>query len=162
VVAHAREDVFQGYAEGEFVRVAAPFAGSLQNLQVKRGTLVKAGDPLFTLEQVNEAAARREAEEHARNAAYGKLLITGTAAEVIVHSKLSTWAVIGPELFGLAVELKNVPAITMVVPFGTTLDVSGTDEAALEAALTPFRARPHTGVDSRPTEPGRRVHPHDG
>ena len=62
------EGVFQGYAEGKFVRVAAPFAGSLQNLQVKRGTLVKAGDPLFTLEQVNEAAARREAEEHARNA----------------------------------------------------------------------------------------------
>ncbi len=62
------EGVFQGYAEGEFVRVAAPFAGSLQNLQVKRGTLVKAGDPLFTLEQVNEAAARREAEERVRNA----------------------------------------------------------------------------------------------
>src|SRR5258706_9508484 len=62
------ESVFQGYAEGEFVRIAAPFAGNLQNLQVKRGNLVKTGDPLFTLEQVNEAAARREAEERARNA----------------------------------------------------------------------------------------------
>jgi ABC-2 type transport system ATP-binding protein len=76
--------------------------------------------------------------------AYGKLLITGTAAEVIAHSKLSTWAVTGPDLFGLAAELKSVPAITMVVPFGSTLHVSGTDEAALEAALTPFRARPNT------------------
>src|SRR5450830_832994 len=59
---------YQGYAEGEYVRVAAPFAGNLQLLQVKRGSEVKAGDPLFTLEQENEAAARREAEERLRNA----------------------------------------------------------------------------------------------
>jgi HlyD family secretion protein len=59
---------YQGYAEGEYVRVAAPFAGNLQQLQVKRGSEVKAGDPLFTLEQENEAAARREAEERLRNA----------------------------------------------------------------------------------------------
>jgi len=58
----------QGYAEGEYVRVAAPFAGNLQNLQVKRGGQVKVGDPLFTLEQLNEEAARREAEERVRNA----------------------------------------------------------------------------------------------
>ena len=58
----------QGYAEGEYVRVAAPFAGNLQQLQVQRGSQVKAGDPLFTLEQENEAAARREAEGRLRNA----------------------------------------------------------------------------------------------
>lgn len=60
--------ILQGYAEGEYVRVAAPFAGSLQKLQVKRGSQVKAGEALFVLEQVNEAAARREAEERVRNA----------------------------------------------------------------------------------------------
>lgn len=60
--------VYQGYAEGEYVRVAAPFAGTLQSLAVKRGAQVKAGDPLFALEQENEAAARREAEERLRNA----------------------------------------------------------------------------------------------
>jgi HlyD family secretion protein len=59
---------FQGYAEGEYVRVAAPFAGTLEVLAVKRGTQVKAGDPLFTLEQENEAAARGEARERLRNA----------------------------------------------------------------------------------------------
>jgi HlyD family secretion protein len=58
----------QGYAEGEYVRVAAPFAGSLQKLQVQRGSQIKAGEALFVLEQVNEAAARREAEERVRNA----------------------------------------------------------------------------------------------
>lgn len=58
----------QGYAEGEYVRIAAPFAGSLQQLNVLRGSQVMAGDALFTLEQENEAAARREANERLRNA----------------------------------------------------------------------------------------------
>src|SRR5450631_203250 len=58
----------QGYAEGEYVRVAAPFAGSLERLNVKRGTEVLQGAPLFALEQVNEAAARREAVERLRTA----------------------------------------------------------------------------------------------
>ncbi len=62
------DNALQGYAEGEYVRVAAPFGGSLQTLQVQRGSQVKAGDPLFILEQVNETAARREAEERVRNA----------------------------------------------------------------------------------------------
>jgi HlyD family secretion protein len=59
---------YQGYAEGEYVRVAAPFSGTLEVLAVKRGTRVKAGDPLFTLEQENEAAARREAQQRLQNA----------------------------------------------------------------------------------------------
>lgn len=59
---------YQGYAEGEYVRVAAPFAGTLQSLAVRRGTQVQAGDPLFGLEQENEAAARREARERLRSA----------------------------------------------------------------------------------------------
>ncbi len=59
---------YQGYAEGEYVRVAAPFAGTLQVLSVKRGVQVEAGDALFALEQENEAAARREAGERLKNA----------------------------------------------------------------------------------------------
>ena len=57
---------YQGYVEGEFVRVAAPFSGTLEKLQVRRGQTIGAGAPLFILEQQNEAAARREAEEHLR------------------------------------------------------------------------------------------------
>jgi HlyD family secretion protein len=52
-----------GYIEGEYVRVAAPFAGTLQTLSVKRGDLVAAGAPVFALERDNEVAARREAEQ---------------------------------------------------------------------------------------------------
>jgi HlyD family secretion protein len=59
---------FQGYVEGEYVLVAAPFAGSLMELAVARGQRVEAGAPLFTLEQANEAAGKQEAEEKLRAA----------------------------------------------------------------------------------------------
>jgi HlyD family secretion protein len=59
---------FQGYAEGEFVRVASSFAGRLERLHVKRGDEVKVGAPLFVLESENEAAARREADQRVRAA----------------------------------------------------------------------------------------------
>jgi len=59
---------FQGYAEGEFVLVAAPAAGRLEKRWVSRGQEVEAGAPLFVLEQENEKASRREAEERVRNA----------------------------------------------------------------------------------------------
>ena len=57
------EAPLQGYVEGEYVRVAAPFAGTLQKLGVQRGTQVAAGAPLFSLESENELAARRQAEQ---------------------------------------------------------------------------------------------------
>lgn len=59
---------WQGYVEGEFVRVAAPFAGTLVRLDAQRGQAVKKGSPLFALEAQNEEAARREAAEQARRA----------------------------------------------------------------------------------------------
>lgn len=59
---------YQGYAEAEYVRVALPFAGSLERLHVQRGMQVKAGDALFALERENEVAERREAEERLHNA----------------------------------------------------------------------------------------------
>ena len=45
------------------MRVAAPFAGTLTELSVKRGDQVAAAAPLFALERENESAARREAGE---------------------------------------------------------------------------------------------------
>jgi len=52
----------QGYVEGEFVYVASPLAGQLETLDVRRGQEVKAGAPLFALEQGAELAQRNEAE----------------------------------------------------------------------------------------------------
>jgi HlyD family secretion protein len=58
----------QGYVEGEYVRVAAPFAGTLVQLDAQRGGQVAAGAPLFALEAENEDAARREARERLKRA----------------------------------------------------------------------------------------------
>ncbi|MBU1225481.1 MAG: secretion protein HlyD, partial [Gammaproteobacteria bacterium] len=54
---------WQGYVEGEYVRVASPEAGILQALKVARGQTVAAGAPLFVLESESEAALRREADQ---------------------------------------------------------------------------------------------------
>ncbi|WP_272699808.1 HlyD family secretion protein [Desulfovibrio sp. Fe33] len=54
-------NVFQGYVEGEYIHVAAGLGGTLQDLAVKRGQVVAAGAPLFTLERDYEQAAVNEA-----------------------------------------------------------------------------------------------------
>jgi HlyD family secretion protein len=59
---------FQGYAEGEFVLVAAPFAGMLEQLEVARGGQAQMGDSLFVLEREAEAAAKREAQDRLASA----------------------------------------------------------------------------------------------
>jgi ABC-2 type transport system ATP-binding protein len=84
--------------------------------------------------------------------AWGKLLVTGTAAEVVAHSKLVTWTVTGEGLTQLVQELRGKPGVAMVAPFGTALHVSGTDAHALEQTVASFRARP--GLAWRPAEPG--------
>lgn len=57
------ERPLQGYIEGEYMRVGAPFAGTLQQLSVQRGDQVASNAPLFALERENELAARKQAEE---------------------------------------------------------------------------------------------------
>jgi len=71
--------------------------------------------------------------------AYGRLLAEGTIAEVIASSRLVTWSAEGAALNDLAVELRGRPGVEMVAPFGATLHVSGTDAAALESAIAPWR-----------------------
>jgi len=52
----------QGYVEGEFVYVAAPYAGALESLAVQRGARVRKGDALFALDAAVEKAALDEAK----------------------------------------------------------------------------------------------------
>lgn len=84
--------------------------------------------------------------------AYGRLLSQGTADEVVRSSGLSTWQVTGEAVAGLARELRRLPGVDMVVPFGVALHVSGADGAALEAALAQYRDRP--GLEWRRIAPG--------
>ena len=77
--------------------------------------------------------------------AYGVLLAHGTVEEVIAGAHLATYTVSarnGEGLAKLAEELSQRPGVDMVAPFGTSLHVSGRDEAALEAAIVPYRERP--------------------
>src|SRR6202011_4461777 len=77
--------------------------------------------------------------------AYGHLLAHGTVEQVIAGSHLTTYAVStadGAGLAKLAEQLAARPGVDMVAPFGTSLHVSGRDQAALEAAIAPHRDRP--------------------
>lgn len=61
-------DQYQGYFEGEYIYAAAPSAGNLQVLQVRRGDVVIGGDLLFTLDATLEKAAAAESVERLREA----------------------------------------------------------------------------------------------
>jgi HlyD family secretion protein len=50
-----------GYAEAEYVRLAAPISGTLAKLHLKQGETAPAASPAFALEQESERAARQEA-----------------------------------------------------------------------------------------------------
>lgn len=54
-------DTYQGFAEGEFLFVASPIAGTLEKLAVARGHSVAKDVALFELEHVSESAAVAEA-----------------------------------------------------------------------------------------------------
>jgi len=78
--------------------------------------------------------------------AYGRLLVKGSAAEVVAQSGLSTFLVTAPgagerALAVLARELQAAPGVETLVPFGTALRVSGRDAAALAAVRDAFASR---------------------
>jgi ABC-2 type transport system ATP-binding protein len=86
--------------------------------------------------------------------AYGVLLAHGTVEEVIASAHLVTYTVStanGEGMARLAEELSHRPGVDMVAPFGSSLHVSGRDEAALEAAIAPYRNRP--GLTWTPSKP---------
>lgn len=53
---------FQGYVEGEYIYVASPVAGRLEQLNVRRGQTIVAGAPLFRLEADVETALLQQAD----------------------------------------------------------------------------------------------------
>lgn len=74
--------------------------------------------------------------------AYGRLLTEGTIEEVLERSGLVTWRAEGSGVDAVARALRGQPGVEMVAPFGAALHVSGTDHAALAAAIAPWRADP--------------------
>jgi len=74
--------------------------------------------------------------------AYGHKLIDAPYAEIISQVGLYTWRVEGAGLSQIARKLKENPQVEQVTRFGTALHVSGQDEAALQAAIAPWRDNP--------------------
>jgi ABC-2 type transport system ATP-binding protein len=88
--------------------------------------------------------------------AYGRLMARGTADAVIAESGLVTFRAEGQDAEGkgadrLSRDLAKAPGVLMAAPFGAALHVSGTDRAALEAAIAPYRKPPLEWTEVQPT-----------
>jgi len=81
----------------------------------------------------------------------GKLIARGTSDAVIGESGLVTFEVEGPRADRLGRELASKPGVEMAAPFGEALHVSGTDRAALEAAIQPYRRDPYRWTEVAPS-----------
>lgn len=67
--------------------------------------------------------------------AYGKLLVKGTAREIVASQRLHTLSVSGDEFNALSARLEGAPGVEQTVMFGSALHVSGRDEQALRRAV---------------------------
>lgn len=78
-----------------------------------------------------------EAERCTRIAylAYGKLLITGTVAEVIKETHLKTWEISGHVTTSLLQETRNIPGVTQSALFGSLIHTCGYDKKLIEQGL---------------------------
>ena len=70
--------------------------------------------------------------------AYGNLLASGTAAEVVAGQHLHTWEISGAAIHGLAEPLRRLAGVDQVASFGGVLHVSGVNGAQLQASLASF------------------------
>ena len=83
--------------------------------------------------------------------AYGKLLVSGTAMEVISQQGLYTWEIDGSALEGMADPLRKLNGVEHVASFGNTLHISGQQADVMLASLQPFVTQ--HGLTLTPTRP---------
>jgi len=84
--------------------------------------------------------------------AWGRLLVQGTAAEVVASQHLSTWAIHGERLAELAQLLQGKEGVDQTVVFGASLHVIGHDAAALRASVS--AAADRAGLKAQPIDTG--------
>ena len=72
--------------------------------------------------------------------AYGTIVARGTVADVIAASQLATWVVRGEGAVRLIPDLRRLPGVEQVAPFGTDVHVVGRDEALIARELAGFAA----------------------
>lgn len=83
--------------------------------------------------------------------ANGAVIARGSVNQLIERSKLVMWTVEGDQARRLAGELSEKPGVAQAAFFGAALHVSGADEAALAAAIAPYRELP--GLRWTPAKP---------
>jgi ABC-2 type transport system ATP-binding protein len=82
----------------------------------------------------------------------GRLIARGTAAQIIERSDLITFRGLGPDVDLAATALASAPGVLSASAFGATVHVvSGTDRAALEVALMPWRTERYHWEEVPPT-----------
>ena len=84
--------------------------------------------------------------------AYGKLLVQGTAAEVVHSQQLTTWTIEGEHLAEFSDQLQGKPGVDQTVVFGSALHVTGHDAAALERTVS--QAARAAGLKAEPVSTG--------
>jgi ABC-2 type transport system ATP-binding protein len=68
--------------------------------------------------------------------AYGTIVARGAVKDVVADSGLKTWIVHGDGSGKLMAELRGLPGVEQVAPFGTDIHVVGSDGGALETGVT--------------------------
>jgi HlyD family secretion protein len=122
---------YQGYVEGEFVNVASPIAGRLDELSVKRGDNVAINARLYALEAVSEAAAQRQAQEQVKAA-------EATLADLRAGRRLPEQDVTRAQLGQAEVELKR--AATNLARDEAQYRIGGIARAQLDDARSAHEA----------------------
>jgi ABC-2 type transport system ATP-binding protein len=70
----------------------------------------------------------------------GRLLVSGSIAQIIADAGLSTWVVTGPGLDALAAALKELSGVDMIARFGGALHVGGRDAARMTEIANDYSA----------------------
>jgi ABC-2 type transport system ATP-binding protein len=73
---------------------------------------------------------------------YGQIIARGTAQEIIGKSGLVTFTGEGPDIGRIVGDLEHKDGVLSASAFGASVHVSGTDRAALEKAIDPYRKDP--------------------
>jgi ABC-2 type transport system ATP-binding protein len=82
---------------------------------------------------------------------YGQIIARGTAEEIVGESGLITFDGQGPDIGGVVEELEQKDGVLSASAFGASVHVSGTDRAALERAIEPFRRAPFSWREVTPS-----------
>jgi ABC-2 type transport system ATP-binding protein len=81
----------------------------------------------------------------------GRLIVRGTAEEIIGRSGLVTFNGEGPEMARVAQEIEGREGVLSASAFGTAVHVSGMDKSDLERAIGPFRHAPYLWQEVEPS-----------